>query len=120
MTTIYRTYAPSGDVDHATPLARDEYILEFGADVVRVSKLYYNGHITWNDEETRVIGTPEMAEDCTEDTATCLMAIWCGEDTMLDENPHELVYEYFEVDQMGQERRAEIAELSGRASCGGV
>lgn len=121
MTTIYRTYAPTGDIDHATPSDRDEFITEYGHDVTRVCKLYYKGDVTWDIEtEEQASGDLEFAEDCTKSTATMLMASWCGDDTMLDVNPHELVYMHFNVDQMRKERLDEIAEMRSRPSYGGM
>lgn len=120
MTTIYRTYAKSGDIDHAAPSDMTDFILEFGEDVTRTAKLEYKGDVVWNDEETLASGQLEWVANITKNTATCLMAIWCGEDSMIDENPHELVYTHFNVDQMRAERLAENAEERGRPSCGGV
>lgn len=120
MTTIYRTYAPSGDIDHATPSDMANWIGEWGDDVTRVAKLYYKGEVIWNDEENLASGDLEFAEDTTKTTATMLMASWCGTDDMLEWNPHELVYTHFNVGQMRGARMGEIAEMRGRPSCGGV
>lgn len=120
ITTIYRTYAPSGDIDHARPIEVIELLHEYGELVTQVVELEYKGDVTWNDEETLATGKLEWATDKTEHWAGLLMASWCGEDSMIDENPHELVYMHFNVDQMRKERLDEIAEMRNRPSCGGM
>ena len=120
MTTIYRTYSPQGDIDHATPSLCHEWITDNDEGVYRTATLEYAGDVVWNDNETLATGKLEWAEDDTKTTATMLKAVWCGDDTMLDENPHELVYSHFNVDQMRAERLEEIVEMRGRPSCGGM
>jgi len=120
MTTIYRTYSPEGDIDHATPSLRDEWITDNDEGVFRTAMLEYAGDIVWSDNETLATGKLEWATDDTKATATMLMAVWCGDETMLDINPHELVYSHFNVDQMRAECREELGEYFDRPSCGGV
>lgn len=121
MTTIYRTYSPEGDIDHATPSLCHEWITDNDEAVYRVCKLEYEGDVAWYSGDVEVAtGKLVWAEDNTKTTATMLMAVWCGDDTMLDENPHDLVYTHFNVDQMRAERSDELAEMRGRPSCGGV
>ena len=120
MTTIYRTYSPEGDIDHATPSARDEWITENDEGVYRVVEQYYEGDVTWDADEFQASGKLIGAKDITAHVAEILHAVWCGDDTLMDVNPHELVYTYFDVEDERQEWIHETNEINSRPSYGGM
>jgi hypothetical protein len=120
MTTVYRTYAPSGDVDHPKFGDLIEWIDNDGIDVTRVAKIEYDGDVDWDEDMMQASGKLLFAVDYTKFVAGWLRSCWEDNDDMLENNPHELVYKYENVDQMRQERMDLIEEERGRPSYGGV
>ena len=121
MTTIYRTYSTElGDIDHATASDRDEWITDNNEGVYRVCELEYEGGVIWDKLGFSAIGNLVWAKDITKHVAEMLHAKWSGDDSMIDVNPHELVYKYFDVEGERKEWLAEEAEINSRPSYGGM